>query len=173
MPNLARACQETIPVSRSPFIPFDRSVQLKFKDSNTSNSGCEIVHTSADQSLTSGANLNADRLNKDCDHDLRLRTRPERSPTRQTHSSLSVRRRHLAMARMVRWFHGLSPVIRRSLSLVSPAAASTVLCARAWVGENGAEILSKQPPCQNVHHVRCAAPFGRLQWPVMTLRSGQ
>jgi hypothetical protein len=57
--TLARACQETIPVSRSPFVPFDRSVQLKFKDSNTSNSGCEIVHTSADQSLASGANLNA------------------------------------------------------------------------------------------------------------------
>jgi hypothetical protein len=47
--TLARARQETIPVSRSPFVPFDRSVQLKFK---------EIVHTSADQSL-SGANLNA------------------------------------------------------------------------------------------------------------------
>ena len=56
--TLARASQETIPVSRSPFIPFDRSVQLKFKDSNTSSSRCEIVHTSADQSL-SGANLNA------------------------------------------------------------------------------------------------------------------
>jgi hypothetical protein len=41
--TLARASQETIPVSRSPFIPFDRSVQLKFKDSNTSNSCCEIV----------------------------------------------------------------------------------------------------------------------------------
>ena len=50
--TLARACQETIPVSRSPFVPFDRSVQLKFKDSNTN------ADTYADQSLMSGANLN-------------------------------------------------------------------------------------------------------------------
>jgi hypothetical protein len=57
--TLARARQETIPVSRSPFIPFDRSVQLKFKDSNASNSRSEIVDTYADQSLMSGANLNA------------------------------------------------------------------------------------------------------------------
>jgi hypothetical protein len=57
--TLARACQETIPVSRSPFVPFDRSVQLKFKDSNTSNSRCEDADTYVDQSLVSGANLNA------------------------------------------------------------------------------------------------------------------
>jgi hypothetical protein len=57
--SLARASQETIPVSISPFIPFDRSVQLKFKDSNTSSSRCEIVDTSTDQSLMSGAHLNA------------------------------------------------------------------------------------------------------------------
>ena len=57
--SLARASQETIPVSRSPFIPFDCSVQLKFRDGNTSNRRCEIVGTSADQPLTSMANLNA------------------------------------------------------------------------------------------------------------------
>jgi hypothetical protein len=62
--TVARASQETMPVSSSPFIPFDRSVQLRFKDSNTSRSRCEIVGTSADQSLLSGANLN-DRPNKD------------------------------------------------------------------------------------------------------------
>ena len=43
--TLARASQETIPVSRSPFIPFDRSAQLRFKGSNTSSSRCEIVDT--------------------------------------------------------------------------------------------------------------------------------
>ena len=57
--SLARASQETIPVSRSPFIPFDCSVQLKFRNGNTSNRRCEIVDTSADQSLMSVANLNA------------------------------------------------------------------------------------------------------------------
>jgi hypothetical protein len=52
--TLARASQETIPVSRSPFIPFDRSAQLRFKGSNTSSSRCEIVDTSADQSRSRG-----------------------------------------------------------------------------------------------------------------------
>jgi hypothetical protein len=57
--TLARASQEMIPVSRSPLIPFDRSVQFRFKDSNRNSARCEIVDTSADQSLMSGANLNA------------------------------------------------------------------------------------------------------------------
>jgi hypothetical protein len=57
--TLARASQETIPVSRSPFIPFDRSAQLKFKDSNTSGSRRKIVDASADQSLVSRASLTA------------------------------------------------------------------------------------------------------------------
>ena len=57
--SLARASQETIPVSRSPFIPFDCSVQLKFRDGNTSDRRCKIVDTCADQSLMSVANLNA------------------------------------------------------------------------------------------------------------------
>jgi hypothetical protein len=57
--SLARASPETIPVSGSPFIPFDRSGQFRFKDSNRNNARCEIVDTSTDQSLMSGANLNA------------------------------------------------------------------------------------------------------------------
>ena len=52
--TVARASQEATPVSGSPFTPFDRSVQLKFKDSVTSSSRCEIVDNSANQSLTSG-----------------------------------------------------------------------------------------------------------------------
>jgi hypothetical protein len=56
--TLARASQETIPVSGSLFVPFDLSVQSKFKDSNTSNSRCENADTYADQSVMTGANLN-------------------------------------------------------------------------------------------------------------------
>jgi hypothetical protein len=51
------------------------------------------------------------------DHDFRLRTRPERSPAWQTHSSLSVRRRHHAMARMARGVPGLSPLIREAVGM--------------------------------------------------------
>jgi hypothetical protein len=57
--TLARASGEKPPVSSSQFIPFDRSVQLKFKDSNTSSSRGEIADTSTDQSLMPGAHLNA------------------------------------------------------------------------------------------------------------------
>ena len=40
----------------------------------------------------------------EADHDLRLRARPTRGTTRQTHSSLSVRYRHPRMARMAQRF---------------------------------------------------------------------
>jgi hypothetical protein len=49
--TVARASQETFPASSSPFIPFNRPVQLKFKD--TSGSRGKIADTSADQSLMS------------------------------------------------------------------------------------------------------------------------
>jgi hypothetical protein len=63
--TVARASQETTPVSISPFIPFDRSVQLKFKDGNMTSLRCEIAETSANQSLTSRRTWMRDRPDKD------------------------------------------------------------------------------------------------------------
>lgn len=47
---LARTSQEAIPVSRSPFISFDRSIQFRFKDSSAKSPRFEIVDIFPDQS---------------------------------------------------------------------------------------------------------------------------